>query len=76
MSKRELLTGAVAGATAFGLHKSNILNRVPSIGPVSGPVVAIVVGLAVLAFVKVDGIPGDVIDGVAFGVVAIAAGEL
>ena len=76
MRKAELVMGATAAVVAFGSNKMALQSRIPSIGPVSAPITLIVVGLAILAFAKIDGTVGDVVDGVGVGLAAYGASQL
>ncbi len=71
--EREIVTGAVAGATAFVLVKKGVGGMIPAIGPITPPIGLIILGLAVSSFVDGSGITGDVASGVGFGLIAAGA---
>ena len=66
IDKKDLITGAVAGATVFAAVKFDLKNVVPTVG-VSSPILIALLGFVVLAFSK-DG--SEIIDGIGYGLVA------
>lgn len=66
LDKKDLITGAVAGATVFAAVKFDLKSVVPTIG-VSSPILIALFGFVVLGFSK-DG--SEIIDGIGYGLVA------
>jgi uncharacterized membrane protein len=66
LDKKDLVAGAVAGATVFAAVKFDLKSVVPSIG-VSSPIIIALAGFVILGFSK-DG--SEIIDGVGYGLVA------
>ena len=66
LDKKDLITGAVAGATVFAAVKFDLKSVVPTIG-VSSPILIALLGFVVLGFSK-DG--SEIIDGIGYGLVA------
>ena len=58
LSEREVLVAAATGVTATMAVKHGLLARIPAIGPVSPPIMAIVIGVALSAFVDMSGAAG------------------
>lgn len=76
LKEREVLIGATTGVTAFLLLKQGWVGRIPALGPASGPIVAILAGIALAGMVDGSGTGGDIIDGVGYGLIAAGAVNL
>jgi uncharacterized membrane protein len=66
LDKKDLITGAVAGATVFAAVKFDLKSVVPTIG-VPSPILIALLGFVVLGFSK-NG--SEILDGVGYGLVA------
>ena len=73
LSEREILVAAGAGVTAALAVKLGLLARIPAVGPITPPIGAIVIGVALSAFVDLSGSAGDVVEGVGYGLIAAGA---
>ena len=73
LSEREILVAAATGVTAALAVKHGLLARIPAVGPISPPIGAIVIGLALSSFVDMSGTGGDVLEGVGYGLIAAGA---
>lgn len=73
LRESEVITGLAAGATAYVVIKRGAGGIVPAIGPLSQPVVLILLGLALASFVDGGGTTGQLTDGVAYGLIAAGA---
>jgi hypothetical protein len=76
LHQSEIVTGAAAGVTAFVVIKQGLIGKLPAVGPVTQPFMAILVGLAVVAVFDGGGDAGDVARGVAYGFIAAGAAAL
>lgn len=73
LSERELVVAAATGATAFVVVKRGLLGTIPTIGPVTPPIGAIILGIAVSSFVDGSGTGGAAIEGIGYGLIAAGA---
>lgn len=71
--EREVVIVVAAGATAYLGAKQGIVQKVPSVGGLSGPVVTMLLGLALASFVDGGGMTGDVVTGIGAGLVVTGA---
>lgn len=71
VKEREVIVGAAALATVIALPRIGF--AVPSIGPLSSPVVQILIGFALAGMVDGGGTGGDVIEGIGYGFIARGA---
>lgn len=70
-------TIAVAtGVTVYAGTKTGALGLIPSLGPVSAPLAAIILGFVIATMGGKGGLAGDVIQGVGYGLVGVGALEL
>lgn len=73
LREREIVTGAVAGVTAFIVVKKGIGSAIPAIGPITPPIGLIILGLAIASFIDGEGMTGDLASGIGFGLIAAGA---
>lgn len=71
VKEREVIVGAAALVTVVALPRIGI--AVPSIGPLSSPVVLILAGFLLAGVVDGGGTGGDIIEGVGYGLIARGA---
>jgi hypothetical protein len=76
LREKEVVTGLAAGATAFVVIKKGLAASIPAVGPVSQPLMLILVGIAISSFVDGGGIGGDVVTGVGYGLICAGAAAL
>ena len=73
LKEREVILGASAAVTTFVGVRYGIVGRVPAIGPASGGIVLLLIGVALAAMVDGGGTGGEVITGVGIGLMATGA---
>lgn len=73
LSERELVVAAATGATAFIVVKRGVLASIPQVGPVTPPIGAIILGVAISSFIDGAGSGGAAIEGIGYGLIAAGA---
>ena len=76
LKDREVITGAAAAVTGFVVIKQGVLGKLPAVGPVSQPLLAILIGFALAGFVDGGGTTGDVVSGIGYGFIVAGAAAL
>jgi hypothetical protein len=76
LSETEVVTGAATAVTAFVVIKQGLLGKLPAVGPVTQPILAIGIGFAVVAFIDGGGTTGNVVHGLGYGLIAAGAAAL
>ncbi len=71
VKEREIIVGAAALATVVALPRIGI--AIPALGPVSRPLVTILIGFALAGVFDGGGTVGDVVEGIGFGLIARGA---
>ena len=69
--EREVVVGAAALATVIALPRIGF--AVPALGPLSSPVVSILIGFALAGMVADGGTAGAAIEGIGYGFIARGA---
>jgi len=70
LKEKELITGAVTGVTVFAGLKYGLVGKLPAVGPLSPPMLAIIIGLVIAAGFDGGGMGGDIFNGVGYGLIA------
>lgn len=73
VKEREVVIGVAAAATAFFGVRQGIVQKVPALGPLSGPVVTLLLGFGIASLVDGGGLGGDAITGVGVGLIVTGA---
>ena len=71
LKEREVVVGAAAAVTVIGVKRIGV--PIPALGPLSSPMVAILLGFVLAGMVDGGGTGGDVIEGVGYGLIAYGA---
>ena len=71
MKEAALVTGVATAGAVIALRRSGI--AVPALGPLSSPVVTILLGFVLAGVVDGSGTGGDIIEGIGYGLIAAGA---
>lgn len=73
INESHAVIAVAAGATAFAGTKFGLIGLVPSLGPVSEPLVLIALGAVLSTVIGGEGTTGDIIEGVGYGLITVGA---
>jgi hypothetical protein len=73
ISTAEAVTAVATGVTAFAAVKMGYESAIPTFGPVTPPIAALILGGLILALIDGEGDTGKIARGVGYGLVAAGA---
>jgi hypothetical protein len=71
MKETAVIVGVATAGTVIALRRSGL--AIPALGPLSSPVVTILLGFVLAGVVDGSGTGGDVIEGIGYGLIAAGA---
>ncbi len=71
MKESAVIVGVATAGTVIALRKAGI--AIPALGPLSSPIVSILLGFVLAGVVDGGGTTGDVVEGIGYGLIAAGA---